>query len=781
MPNTRTDHGISSPVRRREDSRFVTGRGRYTNDINVPGQAHAAFVRSDHAHGTIKRIDADTAARMPGVIRIFTGEDLLRAGVGFIHRIPIKGFELGKVLDTPRPGLAQGRVRYVGEPIALVVAETAVEAADAASTIAAAIDPLPCVTGIGDAIASDAPIIWDDAPGNVAIRWNSGSTEAIDAAFAGAAHVTRLKLINSRIFANAIEPRAGIAQFNKANDRYTWITPSQGVRYMLRVMCDQVFRIPDEQMHVLTYDVGGAFGSKEQPYPEDIALLHAARAIDRPVKWHAARSENLLSDNHARDAVIDCALALDQRGHFLGIRASILQSMGSYFGCNGPNGTIRNTPWGMPLVYRTPLVHADVSCVMTNTAPIGPYRGAGREQASYIVERLVDKAAREMKIDRISLRRRNLIPKSGIPYMSPSGKLYDSGEFEAVMDKALTLADWKGFAARAKASKKQGKLRGLGIANFLECVGGSWFESSFIRFTEDRRVLLVVATQSHGQGHETSFPQVVAERLGIPYESIELRQGDSLDLPKLGYATIGSRSMIMAGSALSNTCDIVIEKGLKAASNLLEAAEADIEFSKGSFRVAGTDRSIELLDLANHVRLEAKGSATMAEALDSEGEYVAPDMHFPNGCHVCEVEVDADTGKITLDRYVAIDDVGTIVNPPIVHGQVHGGVCQGAGQVLMEQCRYSDDGQFLTATFMDYAMPRAADMPFIKTEFHPVPSPKNPLGVKGSGECGVTGSLPAVSNAIMNALARAGVKAEIDMPFTSEKVWKALCSAKPKQ
>jgi carbon-monoxide dehydrogenase large subunit len=712
---------------------------------------------------------------MPGVIRIFTGEDLLEAGVGFIHRIPLKGFNLRTTLDTPRPGLAQGCVRHVGEPVALVVAETVAQAADAASTVQVKIDPLPCVTNLEDAVAPGAPVIWPDAPGNVAIRWDSGDSAEIDASFARAAHVTRLKLVNSRVFANAIEPRAGIAQYDKATDRYTWITPSQGVRYMLRVMCDQVFNIPDEKMRVLTYDVGGAFGSKEQPYPEDIALLHAARAIGRPIKWHATRAENMQCDNHARDAIIECALALDEEGQFLGLRASILQSMGGYFGCNGPNGTIRNTPWGMPLVYRTPLVHADVTCAMTNTAPIGPYRGAGREQASYLVERLVDKAARETGIDRVSLRRRNLIPKSAIPYRSPSGKLYDSGEFEAIMDKALKLADWKGFGTRARESKKRGMVRGLGIANFLECVGGSWFESSFIRFTEDRRVVLVVATQSHGQGHETSFPQVVADRLGIPFESIELRQGDSFDLPKLGYATIGSRSMIMAGSALSNTCDIVINKGRKAASHLLEAAEADIEFVGGTFRVAGTDRSVGLLDLAHHARQRPNGSTV--EPLDSEGEYEAPDMHFPNGCHICEVEIDPDTGKIALDRYVAVDDVGTIVNSSIVHGQVHGGVCQGAGQVLMEHCQYDRDGQFVTATFMDYAMPRAADLPYIQTEFHSVPSPKNPLGVKGAGECGVTGSLPAVSNAIMDALSRAGVRSELDMPFTSEKVWRALRTA----
>jgi carbon-monoxide dehydrogenase large subunit len=762
-------------VLRREDNRFVSGRGRYTDDINIPGQTYVAFVRSDHAHGELISIEAEEASRLPGVLRIFTGADLLQAGVGFIQRLPLKGFDLGQPLDTPRPGLAQGRVRYVGEPVAMVVAETAAQAGDAAALISLNIAPLPAVVDVEQAIGKGAPVIWPEAPDNVAIRWQTGDPAAVDAAFAGAAHVTRLKLVNTRIFANPIEPRTSIAQYDAAADRFTWITPSQGVRYMVRVLCDQVFKLPDEQMHVLTYDVGGAFGSKEQPYPEDVAVLHAARVLGRPVKWQGTRAENLLSDNHARDAVIDCALALDAKGHFLALRASILASMGAYFGCNGPNGSIRNTPWGMPLVYRTPLVHAEVTAVMTNTAPIGPYRGAGREQASYIVERLVEEAARQMKIDRVALRRRNLIPESAIPYKTPSGRLYDSGEFEAVMDKALRLSDWKGFKARAKASAKHGLIRGQGIANFLECVGGSWHEGSHIRFTPEGRVLLVVATQSHGQGHETSFPQVVADRLGVPYESIELRQGDSADLPAAGFATVGSRSMIMAGSALANTCSIIIDKGRKAAAQHLETDEGDIEFSRGTFRVAGTDRAVGLLDLAARVALSSDGLPFAS--LDSEGDYIAPDMHFPNGCHVCEIEMDPQTGTVVVERYVAVDDVGTIINPPIVHGQVHGGVCQGLGQVFMEHCQYSEDGQFLTGSFMDYAMPRADSIPSITTEFHPVPSPKNPLGVKGSGECGVTGSLPALMNAVADALARAGASPEIDMPATPEKIWRALREA----
>jgi carbon-monoxide dehydrogenase large subunit len=768
------DTSTSRSVLRREDTRFVTGRGRYTDDINIPGQSYVTFVRSDHAHGELLSIDIAEASRQPGVLRVFTGDDLARAGVGFIHRLPLKGFDLGETLDTPRPGLAQGRVRYVGEPVAMVVAETAAQAGDAAAMIGVNIAPLPAVVDVERAIDHGAPIIWQEAPDNVSIRWQNGDPAAVDAAFAGAAHVTHLKLVNTRIFANPIEPRTSIAQYDAAADRFTWITPSQGVRYMVRVLCDQVFKIPDERMHVLTYDVGGAFGSKEQPYPEDVALLHAARVLGRPVKWQGTRSENLISDNHARDAVIDCALALDSDGQFLALRAHILASMGAYFGCNGPNGSIRNTPWGLPLVYRTPLVHAQVTAAMTNAAPIGPYRGAGREQASYIVERLVEEAARQMKIDRVELRRRNLIPATAIPYQTPSGRLYDSGAFEAIMDKALRLSDWSGFAARAALSAKRGLIRGQGIANFLECVGGSWHESSHIRFTEDGRVLLVVATQSHGQGHETSFPQVVADRLGVPYEAIELRQGDSADLPAAGFATVGSRSMIMAGSALANTCGLIVEKGRKAAAQHLEADEGDIEFSRGAFRVAGTDRAIGLLDLAQRVAFSSDGLPFAS--LDSEGDYIAPDMHFPNGCHVCEIEVDPETGMIIVDRYVAVDDVGTIINPPIVHGQVHGGVCQGLGQVFMEHCQYGDDGQFLTGSFMDYAMPRADSIPSITTEFHPVPSPKNPLGVKGSGECGVTGSLPALMNAVADALARAGASTEIDMPVTPEKIWRALRS-----
>ena len=634
----------------------------------------------------LRGIDIAAAKAATGVLAVFVGQDLLDAGVGFIRRLPLRGFDLGKVTDTPRPGLAQGRVRYVGEPIALIVAESAALALDAAALVRADIEPLPAVADVEQAAAAGAPVIWPTAADNISIRWQSSDPAEAAAIFDKAAHVTRLKLVNTRVFANPIEPRGGIARYDRLNSRYEWIAPSQGVEYMVRVLCDQIFHVPDERMRILTHDVGGGFGVKEQPYPEDIALLYAARALGRPVKWRGTRAENLLSDNHARDAVIDCELALDAEGRFLAIRETILAAMGAYFGCNGPNASVRNTTFGLPQVYRTPLIHVTVNTVMTNTAPIGPYRGAGREQASYIVERLVDEAARQLGIDRIELRRRNLISKSAIPYRTPSGRLYDSGEFEEILNKALRLSDWNGFDSRVAQSAARGLIRGRGISCFLECVGGSPHEGAYIRFTKDGRVLLVVSTQSQGQGHETSFAQVVAERLGVPYDCIELKQGDSTDIPA-GFGTLGSRSMIMAGSALANTCDVVIEKGRRAAAQFLEASEADIEFSGGQFRVAGTDETVGVLDIAQRLRVAGDRLRGLPDQLDSYGDYTAPDVHFPNGCHVCEVEIDPETGFLSVARYLAIDDVGTMINPMIVHGQVQGGIAQGLGQVCMEHCR----------------------------------------------------------------------------------------------
>jgi carbon-monoxide dehydrogenase large subunit len=767
-------HGISQPVRRREDLRFLTGRGTFADDVNASGQAYASFARSPVAHGLLRGIDATAAREAPGVLAVFTGEDLRAAGIRGIHARPLSGrLDMDPPLHTPRPGLAQDLVRHVGEPLAVVVAATRAQADDAAALIVADIDERRAVTKIADAAAPGAPVVWDIAPDNVGNVWHLGDTAAADAALASAAHVTRLCLYNNRVLANPIEPRTSIALFDPSTDRYTLTASSQGVQYFMEVLCQQVFDMPRDRMRVLTHDVGGGFGVKEQPMPEDIAILYAARALGRPVKWTGSRAEHFLSDNHSRDADIEAALALDADGTFTALKVSVSEAMGAYFACNGIGMPLRNMPNGLPLVYRTPVIDIDVKLVMTHTNSVGPYRGAGREQAAYIVERLVDEAARETGRDPVELRRRNLIPSAAMPYATPVGRTYDSGEFETVLDKTLALADWDGYPARRDASDRAGRLRGRGLACYLENVGGFPHEGAKVLFNAAGGVDVIVAAQSQGQGHETSFVQVVADRLGLPFDAVMLHKGDSDTAPR-GIATIASRSMIMTGSAMANTCDAVIEKGRLAASHLLEAAAIDIEFADGRFRVAGTDREIGLLELAARVKTLTGVADDIPDSLDSEEEYAAPDQFFPNGCHICELEIDPDTGAVTVDRYTAVDDVGIVINPMIVHGQVHGGVAQGLGQALGERIVYAPDGQLLTGSFMDYAMPRADEQPTLAVDFHEVPCKTNPLGVKGVGEAGMVGALPAVMNAVADALATRGKRVDFDLPATSEKLWRAL-------
>jgi carbon-monoxide dehydrogenase large subunit len=769
--------GISQPVRRREDGRLITGKGSFADDVNVPGQARAVFLRSSHGHGLIRAIDAGEAQNAPGVLAVMTGEDLRAAGVGYIPYLPLGGFTMDPPTDTPRPALAQDRVRHVGEPVVMVVAETAAQALDACEKIRLEIEPLPAVTDVERAVAEGAPVVWPEAPNNMALTWRYGDRAAVEKAFARAAHVTRLKLVNNRVLANPIEPRSCIGSYNPGDESFTLIAPSQGAHFFHRVLCEHVFRMPREKMRIRTSDVGGAFGCKEQPYPEDIAVLHAARQLGRPVKWSGTRAEHFLSDNHARDAVIEAALALDAGGRFLAIKATILDGIGAYCSCHGAHISIRNTTNGLPLMYDVPLLDVEISLVLTNTAPIGPYRGAGREQASYITERLVDQAARELGIDPVDLRRRNLIAAKAIPYTSASGQIYDSADFENLLDKTLALADWDGFDDRARASAERGRIRGRGLSCFVECVGAYPFEGADIRFAPDGTVIVVTATQSSGQGHETSFAQLAAERLGVPFDRVRIKENDSSDLPK-GLASVGSRSMIMAGSAIAIAGDAVIEKGRALASHVLEVSKADLEFRDGSFCVRGTDISIGLLDLAMRVRTLRDLPPDLPATLDSTGEFTAPGLHHPNGSHVCEVEIDPETGKVDVVAYCAVDDVGTIINPLIVHGQIHGGVAQGIGQVLLERIAYDDDGQLITGSLMDYGLPRADNFPPLNVDFHPTASTKNPIGVKGSGECGVTGSIPAVLNAVNDALARAGAATAIGLPATPEKIWRSLRDVK---
>jgi carbon-monoxide dehydrogenase large subunit len=765
--------GISQPVRRREDERLITGAGSFADDVNVPGQARAIFLRSSHGHGLIRAIETDEALKAPGVLAVITGEDLREAGVGYIPYLPLGGFTMDAPVDTPRPALAQDRVRHVGEPIVMVVAQTVAQAADACEKVLVEIEPLPAVTDVERAVAQGAPAVWPGAPNNMALTWRYGDRAAVERAFAQAAHVTKLKLVNNRVLANPIEPRSCIGSYNHDDASFTLIAPSQGAHFFHRVLCEHVFNMPRAKMRIRTSDVGGAFGCKEQPYPEDIAVLHAARLLGKPVKWSGTRAEHFLSDNHARDAFIEAALALDSDGKFLAIKATLLDGIGAYCSCHGAHISIRNTTNGLPLMYDVPLLDVEIRLVLTNTAPIGPYRGAGREQASYITERLVDQAARDLRIDPVDLRRRNLIPTKSIPYKSASGQTYDSGDFEGLLDKTLALADWNGFDNRARASTERGVVRGRGLSCFVECVGAYPFEGADIRFEPAGGVTVVTATQSSGQGHETSFAQLVAERLGVPFDKVRIKENDSSDLPK-GLASVGSRSMIMAGSAIAVAGDAVIEKGRSLASHVLEVSKADLEFRDGSFRVRGTDISITLLDLAMRVRSLRDPPPDLPTTLDSTGEYSAPGLHHPNGCHVCEVEIDPETGKVDIVAYSAVDDVGTIINPLIVHGQIHGGVTQGIGQVLLERIAYDDDGQLITGSLMDYGLPRATDLPPLNVDFHPTPSTKNPIGVKGTGECGVTGSIPAVLNAVNDALVRAGASSAIGLPVTPEKIWRCL-------
>ena len=710
-------------------------------------------------------------------LRVMTGEDLRAAGVGYIPYLPLGGFTMDAPTDTPRPALAQDRVRHVGEPIVMVVAETLAQAMDACEKVRVDIQPLPSVTDVERAVANGAPELWPGAPNNMASTWRYGDRDAVEKAFAQAAHVTKVKLVNNRVLANPIEPRSCIGSYDPRDASFTLIAPTQGAHFFHRVLCEHVFNMPRDKMRIRTSDVGGAFGCKEQPYPEDIAVLHAAKTLGRPVKWSGTRAEHFLSDNHARDAVIQAALALDANGKFLAIKATLLDGIGAYCSCHGAHISIRNTTNGLPLMYDVPLLDVEISLVLTNTAPIGPYRGAGREQASYITERLVEQAARELGIDPVDLRRRNLIPTKAIPYKSASGQTYDSGDFEGLLDKTLALADWDGFDERARASAEKGLVRGRGLSCFVECVGAYPFEGADIRFAPDGSVTVVTATQSSGQGHETSFAQLAAERLGVPFEKVRIKENDSSDLPK-GLASVGSRSMIMAGSAIAIAGDAVIEKGRSLASHVLEVSKADLEFRDGSFCVRGTDISIGLLDLAVRVRSLRDLPPDLPATLNSTGEYSAPGLHHPNGSHICEVEIDPETGKVEVVAYCAVDDVGTIINPLIVHGQIHGGVAQGIGQVLLERIAYDDDGQLITGSLMDYGLPRAEHLPALNVDFHPTPSTKNPIGVKGTGECGVTGSIPAVLNAVNDALARAGAATAIGLPATPEKIWRSLRGVK---
>lgn len=764
---------------RSEDAPLLTGRGRFTDDLDVAGQAHAAFVRASVAHAEIRKVDTAAAMKMPGVIAAITGRDLVAEGIGDIPPVSSFNGRDGKpMFQATMPVLAVQRVRYIGEAVAVVIAETADQARDAAEAVEVELKPLIAAPSVERATAKDAPEIWPGVVDNIALDWEDGDVAAVDAAFACAAHVERVRLIDTRLAPSAIEPRAAIANFDAQSERYTLIAPTQGVAVVRKVLAEGVFKVPASQIRILTHDVGGGFGMKVQAYSEYAALLYAARRVGRPVKWCATRLESFLTDTHGRDGILEAELALDAGGKFLGLRARTSVGIGAYTTTFAAIFSTTNTKNCLSSVYVIPAIHIGVKMVLTNAAPLGPYRGAGRPEAIYLIERLIDKAAQAMNIDRATLRRRNLIPASAMPYNTPNGPIYDSGEFRQILEKAQALADWKSFAKRRRDSRRNGKLRGIGIGCFLEVAGGILDEAVDLRFEANGKVALHTGVQAMGQGHLSTFVPLVARRLGIDPQAVRLVEGDS-DIVPAGTPSVASRSIMMAGSATVIACDQAIEKGRRGAAHALEADSKDIEFSNGTFRVVGTDRAVSILDLAD--RMRGPGAPEdLAGGLDTVAKFVSPQMSFPNGCHICEVEIDPETGIIVVIAYTAVDDVGNVLHEMIVEGQIHGGVAQGIGQVLGEQVVYGDDGQLLTASFMDYVMPRASDLPSIAVHHFVVPCTTNPLGAKGAGESGVAGSLPSAVNAVLDALADHGVS-DLDLPMTSQRVWSALQQARSRR
>ena len=744
-----------------EDRALLTGAGRFLADEPAAGAAWAAFVRSPHACAAIRGIDTAAARAVPGVLGVFTAADLAQAGIGDISLVvPVPG-GAGMVVP-PRPPLAGDMVRHVGDPVALVVADSEAAARDGAELVAVDYDIRPAVADVVRAAAPGAPAVWPEAPDNVALDWHGfapdpAARQRVAAGFAAAAHVARVRLVNQRIVMAPLEPRGAVAQYDPASGRYTLWCASQSA-IVMRQHLARSLGIPPERLRVVTGDVGGAFGMRTSGYPEYPAMLAAAKALGRRVRWVATRSEDFVTANQARDTVIEAALALDRDGRFLAVDIDVLANLGAYQTSHGAFIATANFARCLPGMYDIPEIGLRIRCVFTHTVPTGPYRGAGRPEANYCLERLIDGAAAATGIDRIELRRRNLIRPSRLPYTGALGTVFDSGDFPALVDAALARADTAGFPARRAASEARGKRRGLGIGCFLEIAGGQPGEGAEIKFPGGSRLLLSLGIGPSGQGHGTVYRRLAAERLGLPVEAVEIAFGDSDNaVPSAG--AVASRGTMSAGSAICAAADAVIEKGRRAAAQILEAAEADIAYRGGVFEIVGTDRRIGLFEVAAAASLDSKESVDAAPS-------------FPNGCHIAEVEIDPETGRTVLAAYTAVDDCGRVLQPVLVEGQVQGGVAQGVGQALLEHGRYDDDsGQLLAGSFMDYAMPRADDLPSIASAFHPVPSRRNPLGVKGVGEAGTTASLAAVMNAVADALPPG---ATIDMPATPERVWRAL-------
>jgi carbon-monoxide dehydrogenase large subunit len=764
---------VGQPVPRSEDPVLLRGEGRYSDDFSLPGQAYAVMVRSPYAHGAIRNIDTAAARGMPGVLAVYTHADLAAGGVGPLPSRQVMNNRDGTPMLQPvRHALAAEKVRHVGEAVAAVIAETIAAAKDAAEAVIVDIDPLPAVTEPGEADLPGAPLLYDDVPDNVGLDFHYGDSDKVAAAFAAAHHVTRLELRNNRIVVNAMEPRAAVAQYDPARGHWTLNIGCQGV-FGFRNYIAGVLGVGRDKVRVLTDRVGGSFGMKQATYPEHYCIMHAARELGRPVKWTDERSGSFVSDTHGRDAQMTAELALDRDGNFLAVRLTGFGNLGATYGAPGP--ATRNAQRNTLGVYQTPLIEVSTKCVFTTTTPVGAYRGAGRPEANYYMERLVETAAAEMGIDRVELRRRNHIPPEAMPYKSPNGTTYDSGDFGNLLNKAVALADWDGFPARQAASRTRGRLRGRGISDYLELTGPPGREMGGIRFEPNGDVTIITGTLDYGQGHASPFAQVLATRLGIPFRRIRLLQGDSDELIA-GGGTGGSKSMIVSGNAIVGASDKVIMAGRQIAAHVLEASAADIEFRGGRFVIAGTDRSLGIMDLAARIHAGLELPPELPQSLDVADIYDGPPSAFPNGCHIAEVEIDPETGMVEVAKYTFVNDFGVVINPLLVNGQAHGGIVQGIGQALRERTVYDADGQLLTGSYMDYAMPRADDAPLFVHDFHSVPATTNPLGAKGCGEAGCAGALPSVMNALVDALAEFGIR-HIDMPATPERVWRAIQSA----
>jgi carbon-monoxide dehydrogenase large subunit len=776
-----TKFGIGQAVRRVEDQRFLIGAGEFVGDLQLPRQCYGVAVLSSHAHARIVGIDTSEAEAAPGVVCVLTGKDAGSDKIGSLppHFMP-EAWGGPKGYATLRPVLLTDIVRCVGDRVAFVVAETEAQARDAAELVRVDYEPLPAIVDVERAIDASAPRLWPDCPnGNVGTTIAFGDKAATDAAFAKAKHVATLRLHNNRVTANAIEPRTALGEYHRASDSYTLYTTSQDPHGVKTKLATAVFNIPETKIRIVSPDVGGGFGMKANIYPDDVLVLWAARRCGRPVKWTATRGESLSNDTHARDQVIYGEIALDADGKILAVRAKAYQALGAYWWA-AITAPLFFSLMLIPSVYDIQTVDLSTSAVFTNTAPTSVYRGAGRPEAIYFIERLIDEAARVSGIDRVELRRRNLIAPGALPYHTPTHHNYDSGEFERLMDQCLEMADWDGFETRRKASAKAGKLRGRAVTPYIE-LGGVFNERMELRFDPSGMVSIIAGTHSHGQGHATAFAQLVSEWLGVPLDAIRYIQGDT-EKVAIGRGTFAARSSMVGGVALRFAADAIIAKAKPMAGVLLEASSDDIEFKDGSFRVAGTDKAIPLTAVAKAFYAPAGPVLKFGLGLDAAGSYSgAPGgaPNYPNGCQVCEVEVDPETGHVTIERFAAVDDLGMIINPMICEGQIQGGIAQGLGQALLENVAYDpESGQLLSGSFMDYGMPRATHMPEIESALEQVPAKTNPLGIKGIGESGTIGAPPTIVNAVLDALRDRGVT-HIDMPMTPYRVWEAITGARP--